>query len=370
MSNFKHYINGLMSGNSFFTTKLIMRTSLYSFGFIHILNAILMLVAGLRVPFVINILLAVWYIAYLPVYVKNDHYVYTLVATLVALILACGAFSVLLGYRCGFSMYLYASIPAIFYYSFVIDNVSYKNSLAFILCSLCCISFLAIYVTGFIFTPVYTLPSTKWIHTFYIMNLILSFLIMIVYSYLFVWQLRSKQRVMEEQNVKLEELAHRDPLTHLYNRRYMGKILDGHMEAQKDRGARFSLVLGDIDDFKKVNDTYGHDAGDLVLVTVAETIERNVGPNDYVCRWGGEEILILISVPLEPAAKNAERIRRALEENTVMFGDQEIHVTMTFGVSESIPGYKIEHLIQQADDKLYYGKHRGKNCVVSTLPPG
>ena len=147
----------------------------------------------------------------------------------------------------------------------------------------------------------------------------------------------------------------------------MDQMIALRMQELKTTGRRFTMILGDIDDFKRVNDTYGHDAGDLVLVSVANTIQNTVRSNDAVCRWGGEEILILVDDDLDSASLAAERIRKSIEQMEVAFEGKKIKVTMTFGIAESIPGYKIEHLIQQADDKLYYGKKHGKNQVVKKL---
>ena len=172
------------------------------------------------------------------------------------------------------------------------------------------------------------------------------------------------------QNEQLDELAHKDPLTHLLNRRSMNEKMTLRMEQLKLTGKRFTLVIGDIDDFKKVNDNYGHEAGDIVLITVSDIIRQNVGGGGFVCRWGGEEILMVLNESLESATEVTDRIRKRIDENIVNHEGNQIHVSMTFGVAESIPGYKIEHLIQQADDRLYYGKKHGKNQVVTSIPEG
>jgi diguanylate cyclase (GGDEF)-like protein len=93
------------------------------------------------------------------------------------------------------------------------------------------------------------------------------------------------------------------------------------MEVAKKTGAQFSLIMADIDDFKKVNDTYGHDVGDQVLVHVATIMKQQLRGNDYICRWGGEEMLLLISNNGKVATQVAERIRQALENNPVATKD-------------------------------------------------
>ena len=125
------------------------------------------------------------------------------------------------------------------------------------------------------------------------------------------------------------------------------------------------MIIGDIDDFKKVNDTYGHNIGDDVLVNVAEIITSQIPEDAYVCRWGGEEILILIHDPAQTAVSIAEKIRNKIAESITQTEDIPIHITMTFGIAEYIPGLSITKLISVADDNLYKGKKDGKNRVVA-----
>ena len=262
-----------------------------------------------------------------------------------------------------FSMYEIVLITASFYCTFVIDSFQKKEFIPFVFSVLAFVCYILIYVAMLFIQPVYTLDA-KWIHFLHLYNSTISFALIIVFSFLLVWEIKLSNNKLTAQNIQLDEMANIDPLTKLFNRRSMTKYLNDSMDNLKLRGKRFSIILGDIDDFKRVNDTYGHDAGDLVLTSIADIIKKNVRENDYVCRWGGEEILILINDPLETAVMAAERIRKHIEEETITYNGQKINITMTFGLSESIPGYRIEHLIQQADDKLYEGKKSGKNKVV------
>ena len=235
--------------------------------------------------------------------------------------------------------------------------IAFMLSIIFLLC------YVMNYVMMMFFSPIHEL-SISWTRTFHIVNNVVTFLIVICYNLLFVWEMKVRNNLLSTQNEQLDEMAHKDPLTHLLNRRSMSGYLQRSMDVLRTNGKRFSLILGDIDDFKHINDTYGHDAGDLVLVTVSQILTESIRDGDVVCRWGGEEILILINDPVETASMAAERIRKRIESSVTTFEGQPIKITMTFGISESIPGYRIEQLIQQADDKLYKGKKSGKNCVV------
>lgn len=125
----------------------------------------------------------------------------------------------------------------------------------------------------------------------------------------------------------------------------------------------------DIDDFKKVNDTYGHDCGDEVLKYVAGTVSTGVRKNDSVFRWGGEEILVLLNTDEAQAVNTAERIRRDIERNVVNYRDEVVvQITVTIGVSAYEGGKSIQGMMDDADAKLYYGKRHGKNQVVNILP--
>jgi diguanylate cyclase (GGDEF)-like protein len=120
-------------------------------------------------------------------------------------------------------------------------------------------------------------------------------------------------------NADLKYIATHDPLTGLINRRSIDEQLKDAYAIYAIHDKKFSIILGDIDDFKKVNDTYGHNVGDIVLKSVATILLDNVNASDYVCRWGGEEMLILTPVDIEEATILADKIRNnhkhTLKEN-------------------------------------------------------
>lgn len=187
-------------------------------------------------------------------------------------------------------------------------------------------------------------------------------------SHFFVLGYKSSIDILSNRNASLDEEASIDPLTGLVNRRTMELSLDKALEDAKKSGALFSLVMGDIDFFKRINDTYGHDCGDVSLVAVADILKTCVRDGDVVCRWGGEEFLLLVKGNRSVASNVAERIRARIENNVVEYGEHKITFTMTLGVSTYAPGYSLESLVTQADENLYYGKEHGRNQVVSTKP--
>lgn len=268
------------------------------------------------------------------------------------------------GFRTGFSIYNFGLVTGSFYFTYALKKDKRNDLIPLIFSVFCIICYFINYGISLMIDPMYPVSKEIFVNILYVLNLLLGFIIIIIFNFLFLWEISLKETTLEDQNEALSDMAHKDPLTKLLNRRNMNEILDKSAEDMKLTGKRFSLILGDIDDFKHVNDTYGHDAGDAVLVNVAEIIRSSVRANDAVCRWGGEEFLILINASGETASNTAERIRKSIQASTVQYKDQAIKVTMTFGLAEAIPGYKVDALIHQADDKLYIGKNSGKNTVI------
>ncbi|MCR5716277.1 MAG: diguanylate cyclase [Lachnospiraceae bacterium] len=163
----------------------------------------------------------------------------------------------------------------------------------------------------------------------------------------------------------LSELIERDVLTGLYNRRYGGQKLKATWATAAKTGIPFALAIADIDFFKKVNDTYGHEAGDVVLKEVSETMRRRMPPGGTVIRWGGEEFLLLFEgIEMEDAIISLEAIRKEIEENMIVYERKVIRVTMTAGITKGTTERGIDEVITLADEKLYEGKQAGRNCVM------
>ena len=166
---------------------------------------------------------------------------------------------------------------------------------------------------------------------------------------------------------KLTQDNETDSLTGLFNRRtFLQKIENEAMRFKRNQKP-FSILFGDIDLFKKINDTYGHAAGDAVLVNVSELLNTGKREIDQVARWGGEEFLILLpETDLNGAVLHGNKIRELISEKSITHEGQEIQVTMSFGASEYNDGStQIEKTIDLADRRLYLAKESGRNKVVS-----
>lgn len=161
--------------------------------------------------------------------------------------------------------------------------------------------------------------------------------------------------------VKKKRDAIIDPLTSLYNRHFFNKCLKREVDRIQRYQRQLSLIVGDIDYFKQVNDTYGHLVGDTVLVTVSEIIRQHCRQSDLPVRWGGEEFAILLpETGLAGSVVVAERIRAAIEQT--LFKTVQ-HVTISFGVATFLSDE--QDLLQRADSALYQAKGQGRNQVVT-----
>ena len=176
---------------------------------------------------------------------------------------------------------------------------------------------------------------------------------------------------LQSEKGKLEELAYTDPLTGLSNRRLFLEEAKRMIEYSRRYGEPLSLLMMDIDNFKNINDEYGHDVGDLTLKKLAEVIKRNIRGSDIAARFGGEEFVVLLPRTDEKGAELvAERIRRDFKKDPVRVDDREITTTVSIGVAEIENGENLEELIKKADTALYRAKRTGKDKVVRFADTG
>lgn len=180
-------------------------------------------------------------------------------------------------------------------------------------------------------------------------------------------KIKSLQDDLKERNQRLEELSNTDPLTQLANRRQLMRV--AHQEFQRSQRAAhpLSLIMVDIDHFKSINDTYGHQQGDVVLKVVAEALRSQLRDYDLASRFGGEEFALVLpeTGPL-PATQVAERIRAAVAHLKFSGSMEKLKMTVSLGVA-TVPDpaiHNIEDLIRLADDALYAAKREGRNRVV------
>lgn len=181
-------------------------------------------------------------------------------------------------------------------------------------------------------------------------------------------QAEIEQRKHLEQ--ELRRLALVDDLTGLGNRRHLLELGEHEIRRQARSHLTMSLLLADLDHFKKINDSHGHAAGDHVLQRFAEIFRTNVRAGDIAGRFGGEEfVAIFPETDLATALEVAERIRTALEAATCDHAGQTLQVTVSIGVTECIPDEPLNKALARADRALYQAKDTGRNRIVTNAPP-
>jgi diguanylate cyclase (GGDEF)-like protein len=171
--------------------------------------------------------------------------------------------------------------------------------------------------------------------------------------------------MLEDVYSQINKLANSDSLTGLSNRRDIMKKLNDSINKIDGTDSKISLILCDIDFFKKFNDAHGHECGDFVLTELSKILKSAVCEKDHIARWGGEEFLLVLPEKGEDeACKVAENIKAQLEDKKFMFKDKNLEVNLTFGVTEYSPEISIDASISNADKALYEGKENGRNQVV------
>jgi diguanylate cyclase (GGDEF)-like protein len=188
-----------------------------------------------------------------------------------------------------------------------------------------------------------------------VLNLIITLFSLFYLTNLYLVELRTTRE-------KLDYNSNHDVLTGLYNRRFFEGIMK---RSKEEKETSYSVAMLDVDDFKKINDTYGHETGDRVLAAVSKCIEASLPENAVAVRWGGEEfVLYLPQVDSAQALDVLNDFRAKLSKQEIYHKGNRVVITATIGLctGESIADY--EEYIRQADEKLYWGKQHGKNQIV------
>lgn len=168
-----------------------------------------------------------------------------------------------------------------------------------------------------------------------------------------------RQRAIKE----LEELSITDPLTSIYNRRKFNELLTSEVERSKRYKTGLSIIMCDIDHFKKINDTFGHDVGDNALKVFSTKITENIREVDMFARWGGEEFMILMpNVTIDGASSVAEKLRKVIEETKIK---KIKSFTASFGVTNLNEDDTAESFLKRVDEAMYKAKNSGRNKVES-----
>ena len=276
-----------------------------------------------------------------------------------AIILCCATMlTFYLGFSMGFHLPIVLNILLIYYNK--TDQMMAKRLYSFaLMIYLMCIS----EITAALSLSVK--PSATMTMVFQTANMMFFALNIMSAAYCYCMKFNQAEEKLRRINDNLERMANIDTLTGLSNRRHMNEYLAGLVYEYNRSGKGFTMAIGDIDFFKKVNDTYGHDTGDYVLSTAAAIFKRFMKDKGHVARWGGEEFLFAFeNMDLDKAFRYLDELRHLIETTPMDFKEFHFNITMTYGCEEFNPRLGIETTINRADGKLYKGKQGGRNRVV------
>ena len=199
----------------------------------------------------------------------------------------------------------------------------------------------------------------------YLFNLMSVTALVAVFSGLFAFTSKQSEKILLNAHEQLYITATTDSMTELPNRMKTFELLEDQLVRSKRSEKYFTLALADIDNFKLVNDTHGHDAGDAVITTVAHLMKNSLREQDIVGRWGGEEFMIVLpDTDIHDGKVALEKLLKNIANNPIMIKDISINITITLGVASSNYANTIDEIIKLADNALYEGKRETKNCIV------
>lgn len=292
---------------------------------------------------------------------KADYFLNFMVTSFVTIMIHTVVHLLLLGPIYGFQYIFIGVVPAVFYIAYItkrtVKEALIHSAIIF------AIFFFSLIISSMAGINVYN-PGFVIVNIVVFINISISLALAVTFMVFMVVQAGSDTDQLKNQNSDLELSASVDTLTGLKNRRSLDMYLKRAMANAKGDRKDFTVIMCDIDDFKHVNDTYGHECGDLVLKNIANIFKSETREDDIVFRWGGEEMLILVNGGNYIAGKLAERCRKAIEESEVEWNGNKVKVTITMGGAGYYQGVDEKLLLEKADANLYKGKKNGKNQVV------
>lgn len=361
--NKKYSLYELLRGKIVLEENVKYSMIMYSVMCIHVV--LVFLFAWIKVtPMVIfNVISVLWYI-YTGKLVKDGKAEQFFLGTYLEVFIHTVAAILAIGWQFGFALYTIALIPVSFYVAFSMKTIKKQIGMPIVMGGINFFVFVLCRLFSWSWGSFYVIEETYKIQVIYIFNVTVTFAMLFIFSVLFTMEVRSAQRSLKEKNEALHRLVNYDPLTNLLNRRSMGRHLDAAMEHAREKNG-FCVMIGDVDDFKHINDTYGHDCGDEALVLIAKALKKGVSDQGVVCRWGGEEFLVLAGLSLTEGRQLAEQMRQNVEGIQLQYHGEQVPLTITIGVANYQEEKRVEDIIIKADNKLYEGKSSGKNCVKS-----
>lgn len=288
---------------------------------------------------------------------RHEHYYLALWLAFVEVNLHASLAIWLLGWDSGFYYYLFAIGPMLFI------NPARPFLEKVLLAAVPVVLMIVLYELSVNSMPAYPLELSV-LHLVHVGNLIATVALVAYLAHFHAKSVNESHRKLQKLTRAYEQLATYDSLTRLLNRHAMTQAIRTQVSRYRRDKQPFVLALGDVDNFKQINDQLGHKAGDELLIEFARRMQHRLRQHDVIGRWGGEEFLILLSdVSLEEAEIVLNDLRKYLSEPLDIMHKPYV-VTITFGAAQYSDSKGIDQTIQAADHAMYEGKHRGKNQVI------
>lgn len=313
------------------------------------------LIAGFHFPtvFFYHFCVCIFYFLMLGLLKKKAYQLVTVLVH-IEIISFVTANTILFGWDAGFHAYLVALASLVYFNPFEKKKIMYGFS------AVEAIWFFGLKVVT-LYVPSVLHSDTRMLEIFYLLNFAGCFIVVVCGAVVSKVSADTTEKRLEKKTRFLQNQADHDTLTHLWTRSYLMK----QYHYVEEKGVPFSIVMCDIDNFKKINDTYGHNCGDYILENIAKIIQDNSPENAIVTRWGGEEFIILLEdCDITKGRPLVEKLRQKVADGDFSYEGNTIRVTMTFGISTSMEQTEMIKLIELADARMYVGKQNGKNRVV------
>lgn len=364
MKAIKGFFSTLSSGKGIKAERAKYQAIYYVCSMVNIIHLVIFLMLQIQIMVVVNLICLVALFV-MKCIIPSNKFFACMMITYLTFYLHEIIVSVWIGWSFGFTYYIFGIIPVIFYLNFSNPISSKKTRVPIIILVVSLVTFLVVRYLSSINGPIHPITSVTATNTIFTINSLICYLVVMLFCALYIEEMKTIQRRLREQNLQLRQLAERDPLTSLLNRRSMMDYLKMALDISKLGELKYCVIICDIDDFKITNDTYGHDCGDKVLVQIANLMLECLGEESKISRWGGEELLMLVPWDLNYCIERIEYLRKKLETNVFVYQENKIHITMTFGIKFFHAEMTVSEVIQLADSNLYHGKKSGKNCVVA-----
>lgn len=330
--------------------------------FLHIFFAFFFYTNDTTYMFYVNLLSIATYLCGYIILYQNKSVLYSTIINAEVFIFMILA-TLCLGWEFGFQQYSIILVVSLLFTDYSINQEQHLTKSTLVVIALDLIAYFALRIWTYYNPHIYPIENVAWKRIVFLVNSGVMFSLLVSYSYAYSQTVFRLQRT-------LMDVATKDSLTGLFNRRKMHDLLNALSEVLSTTGNQICIAMIDIDNFKSINDTYGHDAGDEVLKSLSGILLNKQANEEgfQACRWGGEEFLILYRKDLghDEIIEEFEELRRQVERQTIVYDNQKITFTVTTGLAFYRENVSITEMTKIADDNLYVGKTSGKNVVIST----